>query len=257
MLQNIWRILTFINLHFALTVHAHSQEWFWRKISRSQHYRNRKYHCCAVLWNATPYLPALSPWYQQETECLSFCRSKLHSLHATVCASAAASSDRADIPILTARSCITCWLQIELFIICVNLQETPCHFGWGDMCCALWGTVAQMKQIYQCSCWLAINKERMVLLLGLKEWWWGCAEEADMWMSLPTSETSLMSFSFVVFLVSFFYTSKKTLKIAWWIDVKKNHHVLWWLKRAVVHFEGSPVYSCLSGRRWAGRSHTL
>lgn len=53
----------------------------------------------------------------------------------------------------------------------------------------------------------------MVLLLGLKEWWWGCAEEADMWMSLPTSETITQVFFLCgIFSFSFIYMSKNTLK---------------------------------------------
>lgn len=40
-------------------------------------------------------------------------------------------------------------------------------FGWGDMCRAVWGTVTQMKRIYQRSCWRARNTDRDTYIMML------------------------------------------------------------------------------------------
>ena len=75
-------------------------------------------------------------------------------------------------------------------------------FGWGDMCYAVWGTVAQMKHIYQRSCCWGCKHRRcartgahthtqiMMRLIGVCVWRSGAERELAQPGSPPSCEIS-------------------------------------------------------------------
>lgn len=111
--------------------------------------------------NATSNLTASSPciWYEQETVCLSFSLSRLHSLHAAVhacvCVCVCVYSSHADLLCIPTH----CSSERRYFALQIEPRYRPfaslggtLPFGCADMCRAVWGTT-QTKAIYQRSCW--------------------------------------------------------------------------------------------------------